>query len=192
MVKRTEAARFMPGFWVFPGGAVDPADGAEGDEAALRACAIRELAEEVGIILPPETELVPFSHWITPEALPTRFDAWFFVALAPRHSPLRPDGSETVDAGWFTPEQVLREHAADRMYIAFPTIHQLQDLARFATAEEAISVLRANPPQTVLPVPVESDDGVRLTLPGDDDYPADPSGAEPGGGESALGSTPAA
>ena len=51
LLKRTEEARFMPGVWVFPGGGVDPADG-EG-EAGHRACAVRELAEEAGIELPP-------------------------------------------------------------------------------------------------------------------------------------------
>lgn len=171
MAKRTESARFMPGFWVFPGGAVDPDDGPAGDVSALRACAVRELSEEVGITLPSGTELVLFSHWITPEALPIRFDAWFFVALAPPDSPPLPDGSETVDAGWFAPAEVLDEHAAGRMTIAFPTIHQLRDLARFSTAEEALRTLRELPPEPVLPVPIESKEGVRLSLPGDPDYP---------------------
>jgi 8-oxo-dGTP pyrophosphatase MutT (NUDIX family) len=172
MAKRTESARFMPGFWVFPGGAVDPGDGPAGEEQALRVCAVRELAEEVGIALSPEAELIPFAHWITPEPLPIRFDAWFFLALAPRHAPPKPDASETVDAGWFTPEEVLREHEAGRMVISFPTVHQLRDLARFATAEEAVAHYRERQPQPILPKPIESDEGVRLSLPGDEDYPA--------------------
>ena len=44
LLKRTEKADFMPGVWVFPGGAVDPDDG-EG-EAGHRACAARELVED--------------------------------------------------------------------------------------------------------------------------------------------------
>src|SRR5436305_14799397 len=47
LVRRNLAQRFMPGFWVFPGGAVDGADG-EGD-AAHRAAGVRELAEEAGV-----------------------------------------------------------------------------------------------------------------------------------------------
>src|SRR3954452_8902558 len=64
LLKRSAEAKFMPGVWVFPGGSVDPADGP--DEAGFRSCAVRELAEEAGIELPPDEELVPFSRWITP------------------------------------------------------------------------------------------------------------------------------
>ena len=51
--------------------------------------------------------MVLWSRWITPEIVPTRFDTWFFLALAPPHSPPKPDGSETVDAGWFEPKAAL-------------------------------------------------------------------------------------
>src|SRR5947209_15352032 len=58
LVKRNPAARFMGAAWVFPGGAVDRHEG-EG-ELALRAAALRELAEEAGIALSSADELVPF------------------------------------------------------------------------------------------------------------------------------------
>src|ERR1700709_1140249 len=47
LVQRSPAQRFMGGYWVFPGGAVDAHEG-EG-EAAHRAAAGRELHEEAGI-----------------------------------------------------------------------------------------------------------------------------------------------
>src|SRR5215475_3640771 len=75
MLKRSEEAKFMPGVWVFPGGAVDAADG--DGEPGRRACAMRELSEEAGIELPAGEELVLFSRWVTPEVISTRFDAWF-------------------------------------------------------------------------------------------------------------------
>ena len=109
LLKRTEEAKFMPGVWVFPGGAVDPEDG-EG-EAGYRACAVRELEEEAGIALAAEEELVLFSRWITPEVVSRRFDAWFFLALAPAHTPPKPDGVETTDAGWFEPVAALEAQA---------------------------------------------------------------------------------
>src|SRR5436853_5361997 len=74
LVKRNPEARFMGGAWVFPGGAVDRREG-EG-QAALRAAAVRELSEEAGIDLPGETELIPFSRWITPAQVKIRFDTW--------------------------------------------------------------------------------------------------------------------
>ncbi len=44
-----------------------------------------------------------FSRWITPAVISTRFDAWFFLALAPAHTPPQPDGVETTEAAWFKP-----------------------------------------------------------------------------------------
>src|SRR5438552_14544452 len=64
LVRRTPNARFMGGVWVFPGGAIDRAEG-EGDEAH-RAAAIRELREEAAITLGDPSSLVKFSRWITP------------------------------------------------------------------------------------------------------------------------------
>ena len=105
LLKRSAEAKFMPNVWVFPGGAVDPTDG-EG-EAGYRACAVRELAEEAAIELPNGEELVLFSRWITPAVISTRFDAWFFLALAPAHTPPKPDGVETTEAAWFKPGAAL-------------------------------------------------------------------------------------
>ena len=68
---------------------------------------MRELAEEAAIELPADEELVLFSRWITPEVISTRFDAWFFLALAPAHTPPKPDGVETVEAAWFEPRAAL-------------------------------------------------------------------------------------
>src|SRR6516164_9292334 len=47
LVRRNPNARFMGGAWVFPGGAVNRAEG-DGQEA-LRAAGLRELDEEAGI-----------------------------------------------------------------------------------------------------------------------------------------------
>lgn len=56
-VKREKALRFAGGFYAFPGGKVDPADGvvpvrgAAGEEATMRAAAARELFEETGLLM---------------------------------------------------------------------------------------------------------------------------------------------
>jgi 8-oxo-dGTP pyrophosphatase MutT (NUDIX family) len=168
LLKRTEEAKFMPGVWVFPGGAVDPADG-EG-EAGFRACAVRELDEEAAIALPADEELVLFSRWITPEVISTRFDAWFFLALAPAHTPPKPDGVETVDAAWFEPRAALDAQEAGDLVLAFPTLKQLESLARFATAEEALAAHRGGSVEAILPKVVGSKEDHRVVLPGDPDY----------------------
>lgn len=171
MLRRSEEAKFMPGVWVFPGGSVDAADGAE--EAGLRACAIRELAEEAGIELAAEEELVPFTRWITPELIATRFDAWFFLALAPAHTPPKPDGVETTEARWFEPAAALEAHAAGEIVLSFPTQTQLGWLAEHATSDAALAAYRTRTLEPILPV-VVADEGAepRVVLPGDPDYPA--------------------
>lgn len=169
MLKRSAEARFMPGVWVFPGGSVDADDG-EG-EAGARACAVRELREEAGIELPPDEELVLFSRWITPAVISTRFDARFYLALAPAHTPPEADGAETVEARWFEPKAALE--AADRkeIVLAFPTIAQLGLLAEHPTSDVAITAYRDAIVEPILPVVVGSREDARVLLPGDPDYP---------------------
>jgi 8-oxo-dGTP pyrophosphatase MutT (NUDIX family) len=170
LLKRTEKAKFMPGVWVFPGGAVDDGDGE--DEARFKACAARELEEEAGIALPEDEELVLFSRWITPEVISRRFDAWFFLALAPAHSPPRADGIETTDAGWFEPAHALEAQARGEMAIAFPTVKQLESLLSFKTSGEAIEAHRSLPVEPILPKVIGTPEAHRVVLPGDPDYPA--------------------
>ena len=162
LVQRNPEARFMPGVWVFPGGAVDPADG--DGEAAHRAAAVRELAEEAGIRVDAE-DLVAYSRWITPRVVPVRFDTRFYLALAPAHSPPQPDGSETVDAGWFAPQTALDLHYADRLPLVFPTIKHLESLVGFASAEEALENARRREVKPVEPEVVGEGDERRIVLP---------------------------
>src|SRR3954451_17136492 len=171
MLRRSEETKVMPGVWVFPGGSLDQADGAE--EAGLRACALRELAEEAGIELDAGEELVPFTRWITPEVIATRFDAWFFLALAPAHTPPQPDGVETTEARWFEPAAALAAQDANELVLSFPTRTQLQWLGAFRTSDEVLAAYRERTVEPILPK-VIADDGPepRVVLPGDPDYPA--------------------
>ncbi|HSD25066.1 MAG TPA: NUDIX hydrolase [Solirubrobacterales bacterium] len=162
LVQRNPEARFMPGVWVFPGGAVDADDG-EGEEAH-RAAAVRELTEEAGIEVPAE-ELVAYSRWITPKVVPIRFDTRFYLALAPAHSPPRPDGSETVDAGWFEPESALHSHHAGELPLVFPTIKHLESLVGYANAAEALEAARRREVKPVEPEVVGDGDERRIVLP---------------------------
>jgi 8-oxo-dGTP pyrophosphatase MutT (NUDIX family) len=164
LLKRNENAAFMPGVWVFPGGSVEPEDG-EGP-AGFRACAVRELQEESGIELPADEELVPFSRWITPEVVSRRFDAWFFLALAPAHTPPVADGSETVDARWFEPAAALAEHEAGEMGLAFPTRMQLGWLGEHPTSDALLAAYRGRSTEPIMPVLVGEGDDRRLVIPG--------------------------
>lgn len=169
LMRRAESVEFMPGVWVFPGGGVEPDDG--DGEAGHRACAVRELAEESGIALPEGEELVLFSRWITPEVVSRRFDAWFFLALAPAHAPPRPDGVETTEAGWFEPAEALARQEAGELTISFPTINQLRALLPFRSSAEAIEAHRGRAVEPILPKVIGDLDDHRVVLPGDPDYP---------------------
>ena len=183
MVRRNPQARFMPGVWVFPGGGVEADEliagvsaaetDVDADELAHRAAAIRELGEEAGITLEPGAELWLWSRWITPEPVPIRFDTRFYVALAPAHSPPKPDGGETVDAGWFNPADALARGEAGEMELVFPTIKHLESLLPFANAEEAIAAARERVVEPIMPNVVAdegSELGWRMLLPGDPGY----------------------
>jgi 8-oxo-dGTP pyrophosphatase MutT (NUDIX family) len=168
MLKRSEEAKFMPGVWVFPGGAVDEVDGV--DDPGRRACALRELSEEAGIELPAGEELVLFSRWITPEVISTRFDAWFFLALAPAHTPPQADGEETTEAAWVRPSEALASEEAGELRLAFPTIHQLRWLSAFRTADEALAHYRGSDVGSVTPRVIKEGEDHRIVLPGEPGY----------------------
>jgi 8-oxo-dGTP pyrophosphatase MutT (NUDIX family) len=133
MVQRTPKARFMGGAWVFPGGAVDAHEG-KGD-AAHRAAAVREVEEEVQITLPDPAALVPFARWITPPEVSIRFDTYFFLAVAPDGAEATPDGQEIVDARWFEPRRALGGSQDGELLMVFPTIKNLEAIARFETTD---------------------------------------------------------
>jgi 8-oxo-dGTP pyrophosphatase MutT (NUDIX family) len=165
--KRTPAARFMANVWVFPGGAVD---GESIDDHAHRLTAVRELEEEAGVALPDPDELVPFARWITPVEVKVRYDTWFYLALAPAHTSPEPDGEEIVETAWVAPSDALERHTRGEMLLVFPTIHKLQVLSRYETAEEALSAARAANVEPILPRVDASGDKPRILLPGDWGY----------------------
>lgn len=173
LCQRNPEARFMGGAWVFPGGAVDHGEG-EGD-AALRAAAVREVAEEAGIELRDPAALVPYSRWITPAEVKIRFDTWFYLAVPPPGVEPTVDGSEIVDARWYEPQAALEAARHGELFLVFPTIKHLEQLSAFATAE---ALLGHAAEQDVLPVQprvVMSGETARILLPGEPGYVEEPS-----------------
>ena len=168
MVRRNENARVMPGFWVFPGGSLEPQDG--DGESAYRACAVRELQEETGVVLEDPDALIPYSRWITPLEVPARFDTRFYAAMMPGHQTPEPDGEEMVDAAWASPADVLARSESGEATLAFPTIKHLESLARFERAEEALEAAREHEVEPVQPRVVREGDEIRIVLPGEPGY----------------------
>jgi 8-oxo-dGTP pyrophosphatase MutT (NUDIX family) len=168
LVQRNPKARFMGGAWVFPGGAVDAGEG-EGD-GALRAAAVRELAEEAGIRLAGADELVAFSRWITPAQVKTRFDTWFFLVALPSGAQPQIDGDEIVDARWYQPASALEAAERGEILLVFPTIKHLEQLASFGSADAAIAHALAGDVRPVQPRVLFSGEAARVVLPGEPGY----------------------
>jgi 8-oxo-dGTP pyrophosphatase MutT (NUDIX family) len=112
-----------------------------------------------------------FSHWITPEASPRRFDTRFFVAAAPPEQvPLHDDG-ETIANLWVRPADALARHRAGQLALILPTIKNLEAIARFDRSADLLAAAAAlDHPPTIVPRIVKDSDGLRIVLPGDPDY----------------------
>lgn len=75
--------------------------------------------------------MVYFSHRVTPEKYPTRFDTHFYLArLPPEQSPLF-SSEEVVESLWITPEQALDQSQKGGLPLMPPTIAVLRTLADF-------------------------------------------------------------
>ena len=132
LVKRNPEQRFMGGAWVFPGGAVD-----NGEDH--RVAAVREVEEEAGVVIDDPDALVEFSRWITPRQVKIRFDTHFYLAPSPAGAEPQPDGGETVDLGWFTPQGALDAYGREEILLVFPTIKTLEQLMPFESATEILA-----------------------------------------------------
>lgn len=175
MLKRGAGARFMPGVWVFPGGAVDREDHEvargleieiEADELAHRVCGAREVGEEASISVT-ASALHPWSRWVTPEVVPIRFDTRFYVALAPPHSRPEPDRAEVDEARWIAPGVALEEHAAEQLELSFPTVKHLEELAGYPHADAVIAEGARRRVEAVTPKVRGDRDEFEVLLPGD-------------------------
>jgi 8-oxo-dGTP pyrophosphatase MutT (NUDIX family) len=168
LVQRNPNARFMGGAWVFPGGAVDRSEG-HGD-GAHRAAAIRELEEEAGISVGDPASLVPFSRWITPAAVKIRFDTWFYLAPLPDGAVARVDGSEVVDARWYTPAAALEARTRGELFLVFPTIKHLEQLSVFESADALLAHAHGREIVPVEPRVIGQGETARIVLPGEPGY----------------------
>jgi len=112
-----------------------------------------------------------FSHWITPELNPKRYDTRFFVAALPAGQVAVHDDYETVDTVWVRPSEALERASAGEFDLIFPTMKNLQAVGRFSTSTELLSAAAAvERVPTILPRVVADDRGFRILLPGDPGY----------------------
>ena len=100
-----------------------------------------------------------FAHWITPAMMPKRFDTHFYAAAAPEDQLALHDGHESVDSVWIKPAVALAEAEAGKRTIIFPTLRNIEKLAKYKTVEQALEACNNETPYPVLPWVEKRDDG---------------------------------
>ena len=178
---RAPTMAFAPGMHVFPGGRVDPDDFAEsvvfdGDDArhlaerastdvagiaALYACAVRETAEETGVVLGNRddegrlvirSDVIPLAdHWVTPEIEGRRYDVRFFAAELPAGQKAGLTTTEADEAWWVRPREALARFGHGDMPMLPPTEATLRYLARFDAVGPMLAAAGARPVVPLLP-----------------------------------------
>lgn len=84
-----------------------------------------------------------FSHWITPEQAPRRFDTRFFIAAMPANQETLAHHWETAADEWVRPADALAAHAAGRWQMISPTLTTLEAIAGFAAVDSMLAAVAA-------------------------------------------------
>jgi glyoxylase-like metal-dependent hydrolase (beta-lactamase superfamily II)/8-oxo-dGTP pyrophosphatase MutT (NUDIX family) len=129
--RRAPTLRVLGGFHTYPGGTAKAEDGPLGSDEAIRCAAVRELEEEVGVVVEPGA-LIPAGRWVTPEFSPFRYDTHFFLAWASAAqvaSVRLCDGGELDACAWIRPQDAIASWESGQVLLAPPTLHVLKSLA---------------------------------------------------------------
>jgi endoribonuclease LACTB2 len=159
-LQRAPGLAFMGGWHAFPGGALDRGDAtvavagwprgfadleartpqpdslAGADLVAdhvpgIVACALRELAEETGLVVADAARLVFAGRWLTPPLGPMRFDNRFFLLHWPAAATEQPRviPGEAVAGGWIPAGAAVERWRTGAVLVAPPVLHILRVLA---------------------------------------------------------------
>jgi 8-oxo-dGTP pyrophosphatase MutT (NUDIX family) len=149
----------------------DIASALAGERRALETNAkgLADILGPNGLRLPCDA-LVSFSHWITPEFMPKRFDTLFFIAEAPAGQEERHDGTEAVDSVWLDPARAIAEADAGQRAVVFATRLNLMRLAESGSVAGALDAARARPLVPVMPRLVDRGGARFVAIPADAGY----------------------
>ncbi|MCK9901461.1 NUDIX hydrolase [Parafrankia colletiae] len=154
MLRRSLTASFAPGAWVFPGGRVDAGDGdvdggivgaASAELAAARRAAVRETAEEAGLVID-GAALIPLARWCPPATAARRFLTWILLGRAP-DQPVAVDGGEITEHCWVRPAEALAARDRGDLDLLPPTWVTLWTLTPHASVEDVLTSAAAAPPE---------------------------------------------
>jgi len=141
---------------------------ARAKETSLLAC-LREQALRVDL-----GALHPLARWVTPTAETRRFDARFFIAVAPAGQEGAHDDRETTASFWATPREMLDRFQAGTVWLAPPTHRTLERLCTASTTLAAMRLADEANLEPICPRIVRHLDGdvdtMALVLPGDPEH----------------------
>ncbi len=114
--------------------------------------------------------LHPFARWITPEAEARRFDARFFVAVAPEGQVGAHDEHETMASFWASPAELLRRWEAGEVQLMPPTHRTIALLGDCDSTDAVLAMADASNLDPICPRLVPQADTMALVLPGDPEH----------------------
>jgi len=84
-----------------------------------------------------------FSHWITPEQAPRRFDTRFFIAAMPHGQETLAHAWETAGDEWVRPKDALTAYDRGRWQMIAPTLVTLASIAEFTEVADLLGAVAA-------------------------------------------------
>lgn len=111
----------------------------------------------------PQTQwLLPAGRWLTPPMVPTRFDAFFYVARLPHNQTASVWPGELVDGEWLKPSEALDRWKQARALLHPPALHLIRCLEEHAFPACAASMNTVPHVLERVPRRVEFQAGVHL------------------------------
>jgi 8-oxo-dGTP pyrophosphatase MutT (NUDIX family) len=155
-------------------------DGWEADRLALarHETTLADLFARLDLVLRADL-LHPWTHWVTPEFEPRRYDTWFFIAQMPERGRARDVSGEADLSVWRRPLDALADYRTGGIDMMPPTLVTLREIALH---RETAGVLAAAEARVPLPAPMTArlrpraheDDPIDLIWPVEDPFGAEP------------------
>lgn len=124
--------------------------------------------------------LVPFTRWVTPEALPKRYDTFFLAAAMPPNQEAVAAPGEIASLEWVTPGAALTRADSREAYILPPTRAALTALNAYRDVRSTLAGLGQDAdlapilPRVVGAATGVGQQGIRVLMPGEPGYEDNP------------------
>jgi len=143
----------------------------EADRVALeaRSLSLSDLLVRRGLLLRADL-LRAWSHWITPEAEPRRFDTRFFAAALPRGQSTRHVGGEADRVHWTRPADAVAAFRRGELPMMPPTALTLEEMSPHPSVDDVLAAADERTITPILPRLLPGDGPQRVVLPGEEGY----------------------